>query len=155
MLHLYPFLNYFIKHFIHISFHLRLQILVFSGIYSNTCGFSKCRSHVSGWRYFHRGWLDIWDPPTGSQLTQVKWSQRETKLYFLNYFSCSEKGHHWSISTYVSSPLVIQRRSVNICQAPSMIQTVYEALGIQCRNKSKCGSHSLRALLGERDRWVK
>lgn len=59
MLHLYPFLNYFIKHFIHISFHLRLQILVFSGIYRNTCGFSKCRRHVLGLRYFHRGWLDI------------------------------------------------------------------------------------------------
>ena len=100
---------------VNIDVHIYFQILVFSGIYSNTCGFSQCRRHVLGWRYFHRGWLDIWDPPTGSQLTQVKRSQRETKLYFLNCFSCSEKGHHWSISTYVSSPLVIQRWSVNIC----------------------------------------
>lgn len=79
-LHLCPFLKYFINHFIHISFYLRLQILIPSGIYSNTRGFSKCQKHVLGWRYFHRGWLDIWDSPVGGWL---RWNGAKGKPNFV------------------------------------------------------------------------
>lgn len=104
-LHLSPFLRYFINHFDHISFHPRLQILISSGIYSNTCGFSKCKRHVLAWRCFYRGWLDIRDSPTGSWL---RWNEakRKPNFVFLIFFSQGE-GDHWSISIHVSFPLVI------------------------------------------------
>lgn len=79
-LHLCPFLKYFINHFIHISFYLRLQILIPSGIYSNTRGFSKCHKHVLGWRYFHRGWLETWDSPIGGWL---RWNGAKGKPNFV------------------------------------------------------------------------
>lgn len=102
-LHLCPFLECFINHFTHISFHLRLQILISSGIYSNTCGFSKCKRHVLGWRCFHRGWLDSWDSPRGSWL---RWNAAKGKqnFVFLTFFIFAGRGRSVSISIYVSSP---------------------------------------------------
>lgn len=84
------YMKSFINHFIHISFHLTLQVWTPSGIYGKTCGFSRCKRLVLGWRYSHRGWLDTWGSSTGSWL---RWhgDKGKANIGFLIFFPCRER----------------------------------------------------------------